>query len=189
MTLPAASPFKLVEGGTGEVIPAELLNREVDYLDGAVDHLLHDHRENAVGLYHHTGIRWAVASACLDVRPNPALDNLGAGLLWAHGFSRAPRVRRTMIRNEFDHDLWTIEWEAPIKGARQSIMVGAALAADVSNLNGGIWYFTGDGEKGSLQIALTRYGKEAEIEWASDYMDQLRRVYIMVRQWASPATT
>src|SRR5690606_4530758 len=85
---------KLVTGGVGEVVPAEILQGVVQAQHDAVDLLAGDHVLDWRGLPVHAGLRWPVAVAKIEIRDiSYSLDEVDQRLLFSEGFEDPPQIR------------------------------------------------------------------------------------------------
>ncbi len=182
---------KLVEGGTGEVIPVELLNGTVAYHNSALDHLKAHHTADFRGIYSHKGLNFASASACFDFGPdgpNVHMRPPFGGLLWAEGFKEAPRMTMEPVVSPSSYGPkpgWFLHWEMESKEP-MTVTIGVALANDVTSGHDGVWHL--DFVDGKADLNILYYSKEyvdketKEPALSNDFMRAMRRIYLMVRQ-------
>lgn len=188
MILEQPSKANLVEGGIGEVVPVELLNSTVSYFNSAVDHIEADHRRDVRGVYQHDTPRFAVASACYDFGangPNPWMHSGYGGLLWAEGFKSPPRLTTSPSIGAYKYNpnpKWFLHWEME-STKRQMVFFGVALKKDVLSPHEGVWRI--DQDNGVAELFCIYEASTPEKEGPrllNEYMNQIQRIYIMVRQ-------
>lgn len=121
---------RLQEGGLGEVVAAEMLQGVVDFQHAAVDAILKDHSLDWRGLPEHAGLRWARASAFIEILEGDLqtpLDEPRTRVHFAKGFAEPPRIRggkRTIHGTSYLG--WWLNWKLDEPG-RQYIHAGYAL--------------------------------------------------------------
>lgn len=133
--LPDPSRHRLVEGGMGEVLPAELYQQVADLQRGAVDHLSRDHSLDWRGIPRHEGRRWARAVARVrlpvgDRRDPMAQPGDRGKVLFASGFAEPPRVslrnRTAPTSTLLPLHGWWLEWKLPTRDP-QGILWGVEV--------------------------------------------------------------
>ena len=118
---------RLVEGGLGEVVPAEILQGVVQAQHDAVDLLAGDHVLDWRGLPVHDDLRWAKAVAKIQILDaGYSIDEVEQRLLFAEGFSEPPMIkgdRRTITVGGSPVRGWWVDWRLNSAG-RQAAMIG-----------------------------------------------------------------
>ena len=122
---------KLVTGGVGEVVPAEILQGVVQAQHDAVDLLAGDHALDWRGLPVHDDLRWAKAVAKIQIieefRDSGSIDEVEQRLLFAVGFEDPPRIRgaiRPITVGGNPIRGWWLEWKV---SDRSRAMVGVEV--------------------------------------------------------------
>lgn len=118
----------LVEGGVGEVLPAEMYQEVADFQRSTVDHLELDHAIDWHGMPVHRGIRFPRATALVEITdPEEPMVDPQTRTHFAFGFADGPIVRAG-ARSVYGRDVfgWWLEWRCIDRGP-QSIVVGVRV--------------------------------------------------------------
>src|SRR5690606_34995304 len=121
---------RLVEGGLGEVVPAEILQGVVQAQHDAVDLLAGDHAIDWRGLPVHDDLRWPKAAAKIQIldefRDSGSIDEVEQRILFAEGFSEPPKIKgaqREIPWGGYTLRGWWVEWKLNSAGS-QAAMIG-----------------------------------------------------------------
>lgn len=186
------SRHRLVVGGMGEVMPAELYQQVADYQRSAVDHLGADHALDWRGVPYHEGLRWAKAVACVEMPP-PGPDPIiapgeGGKILFASGFAEAPEVvrdsRSTPTTRTQDSRIrgWWLRWRLRDPGP-QHVMVGIRTRG-LELLSPHVLVPVDDGQgRGMLLLGrIVEFGQgEDSWEERSSHLQDLTHVTVVIR--------
>src|SRR5690606_40016109 len=109
---------KLVTGGVGEVVPAEILQGVVQAQHDAVDLLAGDHAIDWRGLPVHDDLRWPKAAAKIQIldefRDSGSIDEVEQRILFAEGFSEPPKIKgaqREIPWGGYTLRGWWVDWK------------------------------------------------------------------------------
>ena len=109
---------KLVTGGVGEVVPAEILQGVVQAQHDAVDLLAGDHALDWRGLPMHDDLRWPKAAAKIQIldefRDSGSIDEVEQRILFAEGFSEPPKIKgaqREIPWGGYTLRGWWVDWK------------------------------------------------------------------------------
>lgn len=200
------SRHRLIEGGLGEVIPAELLQEIADFTNDSVDELQADHARSWRGMPSHEGLRWPRAVALLEiVDPGAPDEGPETRTHFSWGFKNAPEIssgRREVTPRGVELFGWWLDWRvAPPYDSSQG-MNSVQLGVTVGNTKG--IYDAGAFRTLDLGVALARTdevrsedaGKGlaflgqfdavlVDEEWEdprlSDHLKNLKQIALMIR--------
>lgn len=178
---------QLQEGAIGDVIPHELLNRGKGYVNDAIAHVRRDHADRP-GRFTHDDIRFATASACIDIMMLQNAARLGEIPIWADGFKVAPRF---VSYTERDYRYIDLKWEM-YSELPQIVTVGLATRGTAPFHpppagNTYAWgYSRSDNDKPTEgRVRVLRFHRDPDGDYfvdPSDYYACFARIYLMVRQ-------
>lgn len=178
-------PHHLQETGVGDVVPAEILQRGVEFQRQAVRDLVEHHQHGEGETLTHAGPTWATASAGLDVEILEHSPAYPSALVWAMGFAPrgAPvlrherRYERVGFEGPHDVRVWLLRWTLPTEG-RQSVQVGFGVNDELVTPHNEALRFEQRGAEGILRIAAV---PDVNPLFIPAYYAALRRVYLLIR--------
>lgn len=106
---------RLVEGGLGEVVPADMYQAVADFQRAAVDHLSLDHHREWNGIPGHRGMRWFKAVSSFEVVSGDSQRNVEPELRYhfSYGFRKAPSIRaEARFIYGMSFHAWWMDWQA-----------------------------------------------------------------------------
>lgn len=106
---------RLIEGGIGDVVPAEMYQGVADFQRSTVGHLALEHDLDWRGVPIHKSMRWFSAVAHIEITEGPTMweNQPKTRLLFSYGFKEPPSIKsetRTVLGLAMRG--WWVDWKA-----------------------------------------------------------------------------